>query len=297
MEYQQMIQKINKYVFIYLLFLSSVGSIYAATSKISFTADSVKAKVSKYKKTTNLIGNAVVKTDTLKIKADSIEIFGDDYQFVNASGSVNGEDTKNGYTFKADFIKFDRKTDVVLMFGKIELNDKKNNVQINAENVEYKKKAELMIMRFNVNIVRKDINCNSMFALYSRKFSSLELAGRPVVRKKGDEFRATKISIDLNTEDIVLDGRVSGSVEEKKGEENSNANIEDAEKNSSNDEKTEPEKAIDNLNTEKETDAQKTDADLKNEESDKSENQKTGADNTLKNKTDENSKKDKKNVQ
>lgn len=201
----------------FFLFTLSFCRLNSENSKINFSADSVKASVSENKKTTNLIGNAVVAVDNLKITADSIEIFGTDYRYVNATGTVSGEDSKNGYSFKADFIKFDRKTDIVLMFGKIELNDTKNDVTISAENVEYKKKNEIMIMRFNIKILRKDIECNSMFALYNRTESKLELTGRPAVKKGGDEFKAAKISVNLETEDISLDGRVSGSVEEKTG--------------------------------------------------------------------------------
>ncbi len=209
--------KANK-VLPFFFFMLTAPFLNSEESKISFSADSVKASVSENKKTTNLSGNASVTVNDLKITADTIEIFGTDYRYVNASGSVAGEDSKNGYTFKADYIKFDRKTDVVAMFGKIELSDTKNGVTISAENVEYKKKNEIMMMRFGVKIVRKDITCDSMFALYDRNESKLELTGRPAVKKGSDEFKAAKISVNLDTEDIALDGRVSGSVEEKSDE-------------------------------------------------------------------------------
>ncbi len=204
----------KKTLLFFIVMLLGITS-YTETDTITFSADTVKASIAENKKTTNLIGNAKVKVGNLEISSNSIEIFGKDYRFVNATGSVKGEDSEKGYSFTADFIKFDRKTDIVLMFGKIELNDTKNNVKISGENVEYKKKAEIMIMRFNVKIEKKDILCNSMFALYNRKESGLELTGNPLVKKGKDEFKATKISVNLDTEDISLDGRVSGSVEEQ----------------------------------------------------------------------------------
>ncbi|UTC83492.1 LptA/OstA family protein [Treponema denticola] len=200
-----------------LIFLFLID-INAQTSTISFKADKVTASVSENKKSTNLIGNAEVKVDSLTISADRIEIYGKDYRYVNATGSVKGEDEEKGYSFKADLINFDRKTDTVTMFGKLELRDTKNDVSINAENIEYKKKQEIIIMRFNVKIINKDINCTSMFALYNRKESNVELTGSPVVKKGKDEFRAGKISVNLDTEDITLDGRVRGSVEQGKDE-------------------------------------------------------------------------------
>ena len=207
-----------KFFLLYFLILFFLTNISAQTSTISFKADKVTASVAENKKSTNLIGNAEVKVNSLTISADRIEISGKDYRYVNATGSVKGEDDEKGYSFKADLINFDRKTDTVTMFGKLELKDTKNDVSINAENIEYKKKQEIIIMRFSVNIINKDINCTSMFALYNRKESTVELTGSPVVKKGKDEFRAGKISVNLDTEDITLDGRVRGSVEQGKDE-------------------------------------------------------------------------------
>lgn len=208
-----------KFFSIYFFIFLFLTDIAAQTSTISFKADKVTASVSENKKSTNLIGNAEVTVDSLIISADRIEIFGKDYRYVNATGSVKGEDADKGYSFKADLINFDRKTDTVTMFGKLELTDTKNDVSIASENIEYKKKQEIIIMRFNVKITNKDINCNSMFALYNRKESKVELTGSPVVKKGKDEFRAGKISVNLDTEDITLDGRVRGSVEQGKEKE------------------------------------------------------------------------------
>ena len=216
-----------KFFLLYFLILFFLTDISAQTSTISFKADKVTASVSENKKSTNLIGNAEVKVNSLTISADRIEISGKDYRYVNATGSVKGEDDEKGYSFKADLINFDRKTDTVTMFGKLELKDTKNDVSINAENIEYKKKQEIIIMRFNVKIINKDINCNSMFALYNRKESKVELTGSPVVKKGKDEFRAGKISVNLDTEDITLDGRVRGSVEQGKDEKEDDKEPED----------------------------------------------------------------------
>ena len=216
-----------KFFLLYFLILFFLTDISAQTSTISFKADKVTASVAENKKSTNLIGNAEVKVNSLTISADRIEISGKDYRYVNATGSVKGEDDEKGYSFKADLINFDRKTDTVTMFGKLELKDTKNDVSISSENIEYKKKQEIIIMRFNVKIINKDINCNSMFALYNRKESKVELTGSPLVKKGKDEFRAGKISVNLDTEDITLDGRVRGSVEQGKDEKEDDKEPED----------------------------------------------------------------------
>ena len=40
----------------------------------------------------------------------------------------------------------------------------------------------------------------------------LELTGKPVVKKGKDEFKAARISVNLDTEDIRLEGKVAGTV-------------------------------------------------------------------------------------
>ena len=62
----------------YLLIFLFLIDINAQTSTIGFKADKVTASVSENKKSTNLIGNAEVKVDSLTISADRIEIVGKD---------------------------------------------------------------------------------------------------------------------------------------------------------------------------------------------------------------------------
>ena len=52
--------------------------------------------------------------------------------------------------------------------------------------------------------------CRAEFAKYWRDRKILELTGMPWVSRKGDEYRAAKITIDLDTEEIVLEGEREG---------------------------------------------------------------------------------------
>jgi len=65
-----------------------------------------------------------------------------------------------------------------------------------------------------VTLKRKEIACSAGFALYRRKLSLLDLSGSPKVDRSGDEFRADRIMVNLDSENIVLDGTVSGSLKE-----------------------------------------------------------------------------------
>ena len=74
----------------------------------------------------------------------------------------------------------------------------------------------MILLQMDVKLKSKDITCDSLFAVYNRNTSMLELTGKPTVKKGKDEFKAARISVNIDTEDIKLEGKVSGSVTEEK---------------------------------------------------------------------------------
>lgn len=206
----------KKTINIILILLLTFNILNAAKSKIKFSATSMQGSIKEGQNSTSLTGNAVVVVDTMEIKADRIEIYGKDYRFLKATGAVTGEDKEKGFSFSSNFMQYDRDKEVATFFGKTELNDTKNDVKITSEHIEYNQKAETMLMQFDVKILRKEITCTSMFAMYNRKSSALNLTGRPIVTKSKDTFKAARITVNLDSEDITLEGRVSGNVVEEK---------------------------------------------------------------------------------
>ena len=206
----------KKDITILLFLLLTFSILNAAKSKIKFSASSMQGSIKDGQNSTSLTGNAIVTVDTMEIKADRIEIYGKDYRYLKATGTVTGEDKEKGFSFSSNFMQYDRDKEVATFFGKTELNDTKNDVKITSEHIEYNQKAETMLMQFEVKILRKEITCTSMFAMYNRKSSALNLTGRPIVTKSKDTFQAAKISVNLDTEDITLEGRVSGNVVEER---------------------------------------------------------------------------------
>ena len=69
-----------------------------------------------------------------------------------------------------------------------------------------------MSLQVGVRIVKNDIVCQSENADYDRKTDTLELTGLPRVFKKNDVYEAGRIRVNLKTEEILLDGRVDGTV-------------------------------------------------------------------------------------
>lgn len=87
---------------------------------------------------------------------------------------------------------------------------------LRAEWIENDGGNELTLAQVAVRILKDKLACRAEYALYRRKDNELELTGSPSAYKDGDEYRATRILVNTETEDIHLEGEVSGSVSDKK---------------------------------------------------------------------------------
>ena len=200
-------------------FLVLAPLVPAAPVKITFSADKLQGSGGKGQTSTSLTGNAKVSVDSLNIYGERIELYGKDYRYIKASGNVTGEDAEKGFTFSAASLSYDRETEVAEFMGQAKVEDTKNKVETSAERIEYNQKTEIILLQMAVKLKSKGIACDSLFAVYNRNTSMLELTGKPTVKKGKDEFKAARISVNLDTEDIKLEGKVSGSVTEEKEEE------------------------------------------------------------------------------
>lgn len=199
------------WVFGFLLLLSPI---FGEGKPISFSANRMSGSAGKKNSVTVLDGNAVVTVGSLKISGDRIELSGKDYRFVTAKGNVQGSDSEQGFSFSAGELSYDRETEVASFRGNAKLTDSKNDVEASASIISYNQKTETAFFQVGVVLKRKEISCVAGFALYRRKLSLLDLSGSPKVNRSGDEFRADRIMVNLDSENIVLDGTVSGSLKE-----------------------------------------------------------------------------------
>jgi len=206
----------KKLLFLLFLLFSALPELTAKSSQLKFSADLLHGSGITGKIHTTLIGNAKVSMDSLTIKSKRIELYGKDYRYVKATEGPTGEDTEKGFTFSAASLEYDRTTEIAEFLGAAKIHDAKNNIKTEAERIQYNQKNETILLQMGVKINSKDIVCESLFALYYRQTALLELTGNPSVKKGKDVFKAARILVNLNTEDIQLDGKVRGSVTEEK---------------------------------------------------------------------------------
>lgn len=203
--------------FIFLILSSFFLLIFPLSAEqIAFHADAMSGKTGSKSDATTLSGNAYVKTETMEIKADSITLSGDNFRYITASGNVDGKNTESKLDFTCGNMRYDRNTKVARLEDAVHMVDTENDVKADAQIIEYDQNTEIATMQINVSIKQKDNTCTAAYALYRKAKQMLEMTGNPKIVQGEDTFRAQEISLDLDTQEIRLDGRVSGQVSDSK---------------------------------------------------------------------------------
>ena len=161
---------------------------------------------------TILTGNAEVRSDRLLLKADRIEIQGANNQFIDCFGNVTGFEEDKDILFETDRLRYDRDLKIARLEGNSTLEDRKNEIVAKGRFIEYDDINEIAVMQISVRLFKDNLVCRSEHAVYRREEQILTLSGFPVVYKNDDEFRAERIRVDLDTDDVFMEGDVSGSL-------------------------------------------------------------------------------------
>ena len=99
------------------------------------------------------------------------------------------------------------------------MEDRDNEVVVKGELIQNWNELELTEISVNVRILGTDYTARGQFARYRRGAETLELSGTPEVFWKGDEYRATRILIDLANDSIDFLGDVRATVRQDSSDE------------------------------------------------------------------------------
>ena len=175
--------------------------------------------LAKGKERTVLTGSAEVQTEDNLISADRIELYGEDFRFVSCEGNVRIVNEQKGIEVTCRQLFYNRQEKVVRVRGNVVMLDKANEVVVKGGFLENWEDSDETVVQIGVRILKEDLVCRAEYARYQRAEDTLELSGMPVVNWKGDEYRALKIYIDLNTDTIRLEGDIRGKVRSEIGQE------------------------------------------------------------------------------
>ncbi|MBP5358633.1 MAG: organic solvent tolerance protein OstA [Treponema sp.] len=191
-----------------MLFISS--SLFA--EKITFRADRMTGSTKKSGDVTVLTGNAIIKTEDMELSADSLELSGKDFRNIKATGNISGKIISSQMDFTCQEMTYDRETKIARLQNSVHLIDHQNNVDADADLIDYNQNTEVAVLQIGVSIIQKENHCTAAYALYKKNDQTLTLTGNPQVTQGENTFRAQEIVLNLDTQEITLDGRVRGSV-------------------------------------------------------------------------------------
>jgi lipopolysaccharide export system protein LptA len=211
----KLLQKTKNILWMFALFFFLENG-YSST--INFKADSMNGSINETNSFTELKGNSWIKNEDIELSADKITLSGDNYQFIVAEGNIKGTSIESGFSFSCESLEFNQETGIIVLKENVSLEDKANEILAKANIIEYDQNTEIATMQINVEITHKDSLCKATLAIYKKTLKMLDLSGNPEITRDSDLFSAQEITLNMETEEITLDGKVRGSVIEKKTE-------------------------------------------------------------------------------
>ena len=207
----------SKIRIIVLLILYVVASMLPAWSeRITFSANSMTGTAGNSSDTTTLSGSAYVLTSSMEIAADSITMSGKNFRYIEADGNITGKNIEANMEFTCGRLSYDRETKIATLKDNVHLADTENGVSVDAQLIEYNQNTDIARIQIGITIKQKDNVCSSAYAVYRKKNQMLEMSGNSQITQGEDTFRAQEITLNLDTQQITLDGRVKGSVVDDK---------------------------------------------------------------------------------
>jgi len=192
-----------------------LGAVPATADTFSFSGDTTTMNLAEGSQRALLTGHGRVESQDLRITADSIELFGKDFTYAQAKGNVHVVDAHRGLDLTSQELFYDREHKIARIRGNAALADLKNEMVVKGGFIEDRDKEQIDIIQIGVRIFHKDIVCRAEFARYQRDKKILELSGMPWVSKGDDVYQAARITVNLDTEDISLEGSVQGTLQDK----------------------------------------------------------------------------------
>ncbi len=191
----------------------------------TFTAREVTSVQRDEMTRTVLEGDVKVNSENLEITAGHIELMGPDYDILKGEGSILVKELEKNITIEARKLDYDKSKKLIKFRGLVTLIDVEDETVIRCEALDYYEDEELVFLQAAVRLIKDKTVGRGEFATYHRKLKKLELLGRPIVWQNNDKYQADRITVNLDTNEISMEGKVQGTLttedteEKKEGEE------------------------------------------------------------------------------
>jgi lipopolysaccharide export system protein LptA len=211
---------------ILLLLASATGylpPLAAEENSFSFSGNSTSISLAEGRQRTILSGDARISSETLTIEADHIELYGEDFRYARCNGNLKVRENDQKISLTSDSLFLDRQQNKLRIRSYSEMVDLRNEIVVKSGYMEHYDEENYSVFQIGVRILKATEDgrmvCRSDYARYDREVDTLELSGSPVVFWKGDRYSAVRITIDLETDEIEMEGNVEGEFTSRTEEE------------------------------------------------------------------------------
>jgi lipopolysaccharide export system protein LptA len=216
--------------FVTIIFLFSLLALQGET--YSFSGDSSFSVMRAGEEVTTIEGDVSILSKSKEIYADSISISGLEEPEFSGNGNVRVKDLDKNFDMKAQEFTYSSSGGILRAKGDVRMEDGENDLFIRCQILSVQEEKNQVVMEIGVRLFKDDIICRSQYALYIREENLLELTGSPIVYKGDDLYRADRIRVNLETDEITMTGRIEGSLLSGDDESSDDENLEDIIENS-----------------------------------------------------------------
>lgn len=204
----------NKKTAVLLLVFALAFSLFA--SPISFYGGKTSVILEDGNRSVSLTQGAGVTSENIELSSDQIVIYGEDYRYVRCTGNVSVTDKEREISLTGANVFYDRVEKTLLSDGWVELEDKKNEAKISGARIEYSEVTSEIIIQMRATITQETekglLKCSADIITYNADEQTLTLSGYASVLWGEDSYRASVISVNIETEEIELSGSITGEI-------------------------------------------------------------------------------------
>ena len=160
--------------------------------------------------------NAEVNTKDISVSANEIEISGENYRYIRCSGNVRAQEKQNNIILTTPELFYDRNENTILINSWIEIDDSENEIKMSGAYLEFNLEKQLFNLQIDAEINKStkkgQLVGKAASIIYNNEEKNLILQGNATVTWGSDNYKASVIRINLETEEIILEGKITGTV-------------------------------------------------------------------------------------
>lgn len=185
-------------------------------SNVKFSGGNSRVSLQENNKIVTLSDPGIVSTDDFDIRADSIQLYGENYRYVKCVGSVEVVKKDDNLKLNCTSLTYDRELSVLVSDGWATVDDPEHEAQLSGARVEYDSNLGLMTVQMGASIKKETskglLTCSADSIEFDSEAMTLNLKGKAHVVWDDDVYGANVIMVDIDNEQIALYESITGEI-------------------------------------------------------------------------------------